>query len=84
MLTTYIATASLSTAINPVAGQVVIDPNSLIAHQFDGKKWVQFSHVVPTVDQLCEQHPGLAQLKSELDAAQAKFDAYLALVKENQ
>lgn len=35
-----------------------------------------------SIDSLCDRHPGLAELKKELDAAQEKFDAYLALIRE--
>jgi hypothetical protein len=35
-----------------------------------------------SVENLCKIHPGLQELKNQLDEAQKKFDVYLALVKE--
>jgi hypothetical protein len=57
---------------------------------YDGSHWVELTTTsailnIPKtvrVTDLCEQHPGLKELNQELDEAQEKFDAYLALVKE--
>jgi hypothetical protein len=38
----------------------------------------------PTVEELCEQHPGLKELKDKMDEATEKFNAYKALVQENK
>jgi hypothetical protein len=35
-----------------------------------------------SVENLCKIHPGLQELKNQLDEAQKKFDVYLTLVKE--
>lgn len=60
---------------------------------YDGTAWVKISELARMSDQekedmLCEQHPGLKELRDLRDSLQTaeaneKFEAYKALVKEH-
>jgi len=50
---------------------------------YDGTNWCNLEEIQESVDELCKMHPGLAELKKEVEHAQQKFDMYLLLVKEN-
>lgn len=72
----------------PYMGQVYFDINKNCSYLYDGTNWVHLLgdpavKIYQSPDYLCTLHPGLAQLKQELDTAQEKFDAYLTLVKNN-
>lgn len=69
----------------PVTGDIVTDDFGIL-RVYDGRNWrdLQSGAVIveQTINDLCTKHPGLAELKRELEEAQHKFDVYLALVKE--
>jgi hypothetical protein len=72
----------------PLRGDMYIDSNTGETRVFDGNAWILITDFVadlppqgPTVEELCEQHPGLKELQDQLREAQEKFDSYLILVK---
>ena len=70
---------------NPIAGDVFYDTKIGNAFLYDGKDWIMTfdgESSKQSITKLCLKHPGLLDLKTQLDQAQEKFDAYLALVKE--
>ena len=78
---------------NPVVGQYYYDTNTMNMFVYDGNRWVEISSGPSDLshwsdvhlsdeDVLCEKHPGLAELKKELEEAKEKFEAFKALVKE--
>lgn len=71
---------------NPTVGEYWVDIPTGQLYMFTGATWLKASigNNALELDYLIKIHPGLAELKEEVDAAQEKFDAYLALVKENQ
>ena len=75
---------------SPIRGEMYVDLNTSTNWIYDGITWVTIHPnistpfefpVGPSVEELCEKHPGLKELKDELDEAQAKFDSYLILVR---
>ena len=78
--------------VNPVVGSMYFD---CITHQqmlYTGKAWVRLTdqtssmlgnnYTIREEEVLIAKHPGLAELKRELDEAKEKYDAFYALVKE--
>ena len=55
-------------------GWVTIDPNSSAAMTWRDEQEYEKS--------LCEKHPGLKELKDQLDEAKEKYEMYKALVQE--
>ena len=81
------------TAINnsisiPLTGTIRLETTLNQMQVYDGSNWIAINgQTLPfkkqqSIESLCEKHPGLAELKQELDEAQQKFDAYLALIRE--
>ena len=75
----------------PVTGQMFFDVANSQYLIYTGSNWVEITNATPIlnipgtvrVEDLCETHPGLKELKQQRDEAQEKFDAFLALVKEH-
>ena len=65
----------------PAVGATKFDVKSQRYFIFDGKVWIMMFDNHTSIFDLCRKHPGLKELKQELDEAQEKFDAYLALVR---
>ena len=84
---TYIEPGS-QIPLNPVVGTYWMDMNTCTGYVYNGAQWLSIGVSMPaspgpSIDDLCEMHPGLAELRAELKEAQEKFEAYLALVREN-
>jgi hypothetical protein len=76
-----------SASSKPARGEMYFDNATRDYQIYDGVRWHTLMSVTLnakefSVEELCDKHPGLADLKRELDEAKEKFDAYLALVKE--
>lgn len=78
---------------SPIAGEVYVDTKTGKSLVYDGRFWIEITTFASpgaemwnenSVEVLCEKHPGLAELKENLDEATEKFQAYLALVKEHK
>ena len=72
---------------NPIAGDVYFDTKAGNAFLYDGKDWVMTfdsKSSQRSITELCIKYPGLLDLKKQLDEAQAKFDAFLALIEEHK
>lgn len=73
----------------PSIGEMYYDTEKNATFVFTGQDWALFGSELEkyntsiSIEKLCELHPGLDELKKELDNAQERFDAYLILVKEN-
>jgi len=83
---------------NPRQGQMYVEPLTFRSMMFDGTQWVELALDPNSMEmmswqeevayealieaELCAQHPGLKELKDQLDEAREKFEAYKALVKE--
>jgi hypothetical protein len=77
---------------NPVAGSMYFDVQTASHLLYTGKAWVRLAdqtssmlgnnYAIREEEVLIAKHPGLAELKRELDEAKEKYDAFYALVKE--
>jgi hypothetical protein len=85
-------TYCISKPTNPTIGMCYVDSVDYIPYIFTASGWTTLSsvstHIPPlpysTVsnireEELCKQHPGLADLKKELDKAKERFDMYKEL-----
>lgn len=80
--------------LNPIIGQVYIDPTTLQQMAWSGRSWVaidpgtfmsqedESAREAALEEELCNKHPGLQELKEQLEEAREKFEAFKALVKE--
>ena len=81
-------TAINNSILTPLTGAIRLETSLNQMQVYDGSSWVVINgQTIPfkkqqSIESLCEKHPGLAELKKELDEAQQKFDAYLALIRE--
>lgn len=74
----------------PVIGQVRYNVSLRTMDIFNGTAWYNIGVYAPSVpeakiyseEELCAMHPGLLQLKKDLEIAQDKYNAYLALVRK--
>lgn len=80
--------SQIATHNNTAIGSLRI--NNSVIEIFDGTCWSNVKDTIypskpqQSVESLCKVHPGLEELKKELDKAQEKFDVYLALVRSNE
>ena len=75
-----------------VAGQMRYDTANQTLSVFDGSAWIMldsnsmsamnYRDSVTYEKELCDKHPGLKELKEQLDAAKERYEMYKALVKE--
>lgn len=78
--------------ITPTVGQIWLDTQDNEVKLFNGLAWIKVdpnsaAGMLWRDEQeyekaLCEKHPGLKELKEQLDEAKEKYEMYKALVQE--
>lgn len=84
-----VITFNTNRPLSPVTGEIYFDVVQSRNYIYTGLQWIEISSLPVSAvedlqkteeEKLCEQHPGLAELREELKKAQEKFDTFKALV----